>query len=87
MADYHWLTCSVNAVGPTESGEIMFQLKDLGDSPTWKDWRWFMAAETLKREILSVDLSALAAGLRVYVDLKSPDEESRINRLYMVRAP
>jgi hypothetical protein len=76
-----WYTCRVRRVGPADDGKIYVWLVDVNGSFD----HWFFALDSIKREVLSVALTALSLGLTIEVALDSTDVYSQINRFYAMQ--
>jgi hypothetical protein len=78
--------CEVVNVGPNAvDGCVMILLKQRDGDP-FKE-RWFVAAETGRKEMLATALAAISASKIVNVELESTVEGSRVTTLYMTRYP
>jgi hypothetical protein len=75
--------CDVWKVGPNEDGLVLIALIDKAEG---FGMRWFIATESVKREMLATALAAMASGFPVEATLESTDEYSRIMRLYAHKA-
>lgn len=78
-----WYTCKVHRAGPTEGGHIPILLQDTADPPAFPA-RWFTAVPEVKREMLSVALTAMSTGLKVDAEIPDITEFKNVNRLYLV---
>lgn len=76
-----WFSCRVERTGPAENGTIYVWLNDQGG----KFNHWFVAADVVKREILSVALTAMSTGLLVDAAVESTKEYGILNRIYLKR--
>ena len=76
--------CEVTRTGIQHEGPpVLIGLKPKGDTP-WSGTRWFFAAEGQEYQMLSVALTAMSTGIRVYAQLTSTEEYAgRVERLYL----
>jgi hypothetical protein len=76
-----WFSCNVTMTGPGENGDIFVHLREVnGRFDTW-----FLAAASVKKEILATALTAISASLRVSAYLTTTDQYGTVNRLFVVR--
>jgi hypothetical protein len=76
-----WFSCNVTMTGPGENGNIFVRLREVnGRFDTW-----FLAAASVRKEILATALTAISASLRVSVYLTTTDQYGTVNRLFVVR--
>lgn len=71
--------CQVTMAGPAENGTIYIALQE----PHGLFGGWYVAHESVKREMLQVALTALQTGKKVQVYLDGTDVYSTIYRLYL----
>ncbi|MFI7494375.1 hypothetical protein ACH9D2_06605 [Kocuria sp. M4R2S49] len=75
-------TCKVVAAGPAENGAVAIWLMDTANPAQFN--HWFTAVSEMKREMLSVALTAISTGFKVDAHLTGTAESSTINRLYLM---
>jgi hypothetical protein len=76
-----WFSCNVNMTGPGENGDIFVHLREVnGRFDTW-----YLAAASVKKEILATALTAISASLQVSVYVTTTDQYGTLNRLFVVR--
>jgi hypothetical protein len=77
MANQYW--CKVKQTGYAD-GYIMLRLREHGGQFE----RYYTAPDAVKREMLSIGLTAISTGYMVRADLDSTDEYSPIVRLLLL---
>ena len=73
-----WYQCKVDKAGPAEDGTIYISLNCPGNFSCW-----FSATEGMKKEMLSVALTAITTNLKVEVQVTGTIERGKITRMYL----
>lgn len=77
-----WFECDVRRAGPADDGKIYIWLRDREGAFD----HWFYAHEQYEKEMLDTALTAITADLPVTAALASTNENTRIDRLYVVKS-
>lgn len=76
-----WFSCNVTMAGPGENGNIYVHLRQANGQFD----RWYLAAASVKKEILATALTAISASLKVSAYVTTTDEYGTLNRLFVTR--
>jgi hypothetical protein len=83
-----WQNCRVKTASIGDDGEVtirLVNLPQLGGDVTTHFERDFFAAESQRKEMLAIALTAVTTGLHANVQLQSTTENSRIMDIAVVR--
>ena len=82
VASAGWFKCTINRVGATSSGYIVY-LTHNAASPVFTD-RWFVLESTIGKELLSIALTAYANGKVLFINVPTTTAGSTIAGAYMM---
>jgi hypothetical protein len=73
--------CEIRRAGTSPEGLAQLDLKAVDGT---FDWRWFLSADNLGREMLAVALAAICSNKRVAVQMADVTDWSRVQRLLVI---
>jgi hypothetical protein len=75
--------CEIRRVGMNANGRVQLDLKAIDNT---FDWRWFIGAEAMTKEMLAISLAALTAERRVFAGFDdNPAPFSQVHHLFYVK--